>query len=248
MPESLRMAHPTANHLAGGPSGPDRPRVRVAILISGRGSNMQSLVQAALAEDLPVEICTVLSNRADAAGLAWARERGLPTDVLAHGGFDGRPAFDAALRARLEQLEPDYILLAGFMRVLGDELVRRFEGRIVNIHPSLLPAFPGLHTHARALAQGVQWHGCTVHFVTPELDHGPIIAQATIPVLADDTPERLADRLLPVEHRIYTQVLRWLAWRRVRLMPDGRVLVEGEPHRAWLGPTQFHEQDCHDHG
>ena len=235
------MAHPNANHLAGEASDRDRWRVRVAILISGRGSNMQSLVQAVTAEDLPVEICTVLSNRADAAGLSWARERGLPTDVLPHDGFGSRQAFDAALRARLEQLEPDYVLLAGFMRVLGADLVNRFRGRMINIHPSLLPAFPGLHTHTQAVAQGVQWHGCTVHFVTPELDHGPIIAQGVIPVLADDTPERLADRLLTVEHRVYAQVLRWLAWRRVRLTPDGRVRVLGEPHRAWLGAKQFHE-------
>lgn len=235
------MAHPNANHLDGEPSDRDRSRVRIAILISGRGSNMQSLVQAVTAEDLPVEICTILSNRADAAGLSWADARGLPTIVLPHADFESRQAFDAALQARLEQLAPDYILLAGFMRVLGADLVRRFRGRIINIHPSLLPAFPGLHTHAQALAQGVQWHGCTVHFVTPELDHGPIIAQGVIPVLADDTAGRLADRLLTVEHRIYTQVLRWLAWRRVHLMPDGRVRVQGESHRAWLGATQFHE-------
>jgi phosphoribosylglycinamide formyltransferase-1 len=241
MPESLRMAHPNANQLAGEPSDQNGPRVRVAILISGRGSNMQSLVQAVTAENLPVEICTVLSNRADAAGLAWARERGLPTDLLPHADFGSRQAFDAALQARLEQLAPDYVLLAGFMRVLGADLVHRFQGRIINIHPSLLPAFPGLHTHQQALAQGVQWHGCTVHFVTPELDHGPIIAQGVIPVRAGDTPERLADRLLTVEHRVYAQVLRWLAWRRVCLMPDGRVQVQGESHRAWLGATQFHE-------
>jgi phosphoribosylglycinamide formyltransferase-1 len=222
------------------PHSPDRP-IRVAILISGRGSNMQALAETVAAEGLPVDICTVLSNRADAAGLDWARARGLSAEVLAHRDFDSREAFDAALRARLDALAPDYILLAGFMRVLGADFVRHFDGRIVNIHPSLLPAFPGLHTHAQALAQGVQWHGCTVHFVTPVLDHGPIIAQGAIPVLAGDTPDTLAARLLPVEHRMYVQVLRWLAQGRVRLQADGLVSVEGAPHRAWAGPALFQE-------
>ncbi|MGA0583271.1 MAG: phosphoribosylglycinamide formyltransferase [Castellaniella sp.] len=222
------------------PHPPDRP-IRVAILISGRGSNMQALAETVAAEGLPVDICTVLSNRADAAGLGWARARGLPAEVLAHRDFDSREAFDAALRDRLDALAPDYILLAGFMRVLGADFVRHFDGRIVNIHPSLLPAFPGLHTHEQALAQGVQWHGCTVHFVTPVLDHGPIIAQAAIPVCADDTADSLAARLLPVEHRVYAQTLRWLAQGRVRLGKDGRVSVEDAPHRAWVGTTLFQE-------
>lgn len=228
------------------PHSPDRP-IRVAILISGRGSNMQVLAETIAAEKLPVDLCSVLSNRADAAGLDWAQARGLPAEVLPHRGFDSREAFDAALRERLDALAPDYILLAGFMRVLGADLVRHFDGRIVNIHPSLLPAFPGLHTHAQALAQGVQWHGCTVHFVTPVLDHGPIIAQGAIPVLADDTPDTLAARLLPVEHQIYAQVLRWLAQGRVRLLADGRVEVAQVSHRAWAGPVLFqkdhHEQE-----
>ncbi|CDM24731.1 phosphoribosylglycinamide formyltransferase [Castellaniella defragrans] len=222
------------------PHSPDRP-IRVAILISGRGSNMQALAEAVASEDLPVDICTVLSNRADAAGLDWARARGLPADVLAHRDFASRAAFDAALRARLDALAPDYILLAGFMRVLGADFVRHFEGRIINIHPSLLPAFPGLHTHEQALAQGVQWHGCSVHFVTAVLDHGPIIAQGAIPVLAGDTPDSLAARLLPVEHRIYVQTLRWLAQGRVRLLGDGRVAVADAPHRAWAGAVLFQE-------
>ena len=222
------------------PHSPDRP-IRVAILISGRGSNMQALAETVAAEGLSVDICTVLSNRADAAGLDWARERGLPTDVLAHRDFARREDFDAALQARLDALAPDYILLAGFMRVLGADFVRHFEGRIINIHPSLLPVFPGLHTHQQALAQGVQWHGCTVHFVTAVLDHGPIIAQGAIPVLTDDTPDTLAARLLPVEHQVYTQVLRWLAQGRVQVLADGRVAVEGAPHRAWAGPALYHE-------
>lgn len=231
--------------------------IRVAILISGRGSNLQSLVHAVRAEALAVEVCAVLSNRADAAGIVWARAQGLPAEVIAHRDFPDRDAFDAALLARLEALAPDYILLAGFMRVLGAGLVRRFAARIINIHPSLLPAFPGLHTHARALAQGVQWHGCTVHFVTAELDHGPIIAQGALAVQAHDTPETLAQRLLPLEHRLYVQVLRWLAAGRVHLGEDGRVQVDGEAHRAWLpaGPfdvaprdaAPFIDQDSHEH-
>lgn len=217
---------------------PERP-LRVAILISGRGSNMQALVRAVAAERLPVQVCTVLSNRADAAGLDWARAQGLPTESLSHRDYDSRDAFDAALLARLDALAPDAILLAGFMRVLGSDFVRHFNGRIINIHPSLLPAFPGLHTHQQALAQGVQWHGCTVHFVTPVLDHGPIIAQGAIPVLDGDTPDDLAARLLPVEHQVYVQVLRWLAQGRVMLRDDGRVDVPGAPHRAWAGDTLF---------
>ncbi len=217
---------------------PPRP-IRVAILISGRGSNMQALVRAVTNESLPVQICAVLSSRPDAPGLDWAHAHGLSTGIVSHRDFDNRQAFDAALQAHLDALEPDYILLAGFMRVLGAELVRHFAGRIINIHPSLLPAFPGLHTHAQALAQGVQWHGCTVHFVTPVLDHGPIIAQGAIPVLAEDTPERLAARLLPLEHRLYTQVLRWLAAGRIILQDDGRVQVRGESHRAWAGLAPF---------
>lgn len=223
------------------PHSPDRP-IRVAILISGRGSNMQALAETVAAEGLPVDICTVLSNRADATGLDWARARGLPAEVLAHRDFASREAFDAALQARLDALAPDYILLAGFMRVLGADFVHHFDGRIVNIHPSLLPAFPGLHTHEQALAQGVQWHGCTVHFVTPVLDHGPIIAQGAIPVQVDDTPDTLAARLLPVEHQVYTQTLRWLAQGRVRLGADGRVAVADVPHRAWAGTTLFQEE------
>lgn len=225
---------------------PERP-LRAVILISGRGSNMQALVDVVAAERLPVRICAVLSNRADAAGLDWARARGLPAECLSHRDFDSRDAFDAALLARLDALEPDVILLAGFMRVLGNDFVRHFNGRVINIHPSLLPTFPGLHTHQQALAQGVQWHGCTVHFVTPVLDHGPIIAQGVIPVLASDTPDSLAARLLPVEHRVYAQVLRWLAEGRVTLEEDGRVRVAGVEHRAWMGDTLFESQDRHEH-
>ncbi len=207
--------------------------VRFLILISGRGSNMQAIVRAIAARGLPAEVCAVLSNRADAAGLAWARSRGIPTEVLPHRDYDSREAFDQALAQRIEAHAPDYVLLAGFMRVLGPDLVRRFDGRIVNIHPSLLPAFPGLHTHAQALAQGVQWHGCTVHFVTPVLDHGPIIAQGAIPVLSGDTADALAERLLALEHHIYTEVVAWLSERRVAIDSDGLVRVQGIDRRAF---------------
>lgn len=238
------MASP-GNGVPAGRARAPRP-LRVAILISGRGSNMQALVQTIATEHLPVEVCTVLSNRADAAGLDWAREQGLATDVLVHRDYADREAFDAALQARLEQLDPDYILLAGFMRILGSTFVHRFQGRIINIHPSLLPAFPGLHTHAQALAQGVQWHGCTVHFVTPVLDCGPVIIQGAMPVLAGDTPDSLADRLLPLEHRVYVQTLRWLAQGRVQLRPEGRVDVLGVTHRAvvaWPPEDQDHDDE-----
>ncbi len=218
-----------AQTLAQQPASP----VRFLILISGRGSNMQSIVQAIAARGLPAEVCAVLSNRADAAGLEWARARGIPAEVLPHRAFDSREAFDRALARRIDELAPDYVLLAGFMRVLGAELVRRFEGRIVNIHPSLLPAFPGLHTHAQALAQGVQWHGCTVHFVTPVLDHGPIIAQGAIPVLPGDTADTLAARLLALEHHVYAEVAAWLARRQVSIGTDGLVRVDGVERRAF---------------
>uniref|UniRef100_UPI003341AB94 phosphoribosylglycinamide formyltransferase n=1 Tax=Castellaniella defragrans TaxID=75697 RepID=UPI003341AB94 len=207
--------------------------VRFLILISGRGSNMQAIVQAIAARGLPAEVCAVLANRADAAGLEWARSRGIPVEVLSHRAFDSREAFDQALARRIDALAPDYVLLAGFMRVLGADLVRRFDGRIVNIHPSLLPAFPGLHTHAQALAQGVQWHGCTVHFVTPVLDHGPIIAQGAIPVLPGDTADTLAGRLLALEHHVYAEVVAWLAGRRVAIGDDGLVRVDGVERRAF---------------
>ncbi len=196
---------------------------------------MQALVEVVRAERLPVQICAVVANRSAAEGLPWAHDQGINTKLLEHNKFASRADFDAALGAYLETLELDYILLAGFMRVLGAPLVKQFSGKIINIHPSLLPVFPGLATHAQALAAGVQWHGCTLHFVTPVLDQGPIIAQGVIPVLAGDTPEALAARLLPVEHALYVQVLRWLAEGRVQLLEDATVQVQGQPHRAWLG-------------
>jgi phosphoribosylglycinamide formyltransferase-1 len=187
-------------------------RKRVAILISGRGSNMAALIAAAKAPDYPAEIALVLSNKADAAGLEHARRDGIATAVVEHKKFGkDREAFDRAVQAVLEAHRIDIVCLAGFMRMLTTWFVGQWSGRMINIHPSLLPAFKGLHTHERALAEGATRHGATVHFVTPELDDGPIILQQSVPVHPDDTPERLAARVLEVEHRIYPQALRQVA-------------------------------------
>ncbi|MCS6996399.1 MAG: phosphoribosylglycinamide formyltransferase [Casimicrobiaceae bacterium] len=191
------------------------PRKRIAVLISGRGSNLGALLRA----DLAGTIVVVGSNRAEAAGLAHAQAAGVPTVVVPHADFATREAFDRALLAALNEYAPDLVVLAGFMRILTPVFTSAYAGRLINIHPSLLPAFPGLNTHARALAEGVKLHGCTVHFVTPELDRGPIIAQAAVPVEEDDTPETLAARVLAEEHRI-------LPWA-VRLFCEQRLVVEG---------------------
>jgi len=175
---------------------------------------MQKIVESCLADHCPADVLAVISNRADSTGLKWASERGIATKVISHTDFSSRNAFDTALRSLIDKYSPDYVLLAGFMRVLTPEFVQHFSGKLVNIHPSLLPAFPGLHTHAQALAKGVQVHGCTVHFVTPVLDHGPIIAQGVVPVLSEDTSESLAERVLAVEHVVYPQVAVWLAQGR----------------------------------
>jgi len=187
-------------------------RKRVAVLISGRGSNMVSLIEAAKAPDYPAEITLVVSNRPDAAGLAHARAAGIATEVLDHTRFGkDREAFERALQAVLEQNRIELICLAGFMRLLTPWFVERWPRRILNIHPALLPEFKGLHTHERAIAAAAKTHGATVHFVVPEMDSGPIIAQAEVPVLATDTPETLAARVLAVEHRIYPEALRRVA-------------------------------------
>lgn len=199
--------------------------MKAVVLISGRGSNMQALLEAGL----PVEFACVISNRPDAAGLAFASGRGVATAVVDHKAYPDRSGFDAALAAEIDRHAPDLVILAGFMRVLTDDFVRRYQGRMINIHPALLPAFPGLRTHERALAAGVKLHGCTVHFVTPEVDVGPIIAQAAVPVLADDTPDTLAARVLRQEHRIFPQAVAWIAAGRVELRADGTVALAGLP-------------------
>lgn len=192
---------------------------RCVILISGRGSNMQAILRARL----PLEIAAVLSNDAKAAGLEIARGAGIQTGAVDHRAFPDRAAFDARLAAEIDRHAPDVVVLAGFMRILGQAFVQRYAGRLVNIHPSLLPAFPGLHTHRRALAAGVRLHGCTVHFVTAEVDHGPIIVQAAVPVLPGDDEDTLAARVLVQEHRIYPQALAWLARDQIALTADGKV-------------------------
>jgi phosphoribosylglycinamide formyltransferase-1 len=193
-------------------------RKRVAVLISGRGSNMATLMAAAQAPDYPAEVVLVVSNRPDAPGLAYAGEAGIATAVVDHTTFgDDREAFDRALDAALTAARIEIVCLAGFMRLLTPWFVRRWSGRLLNIHPSLLPQFKGLHTHRRALAAGATQHGATVHFVVPELDSGPIVAQAAVPVLEGDTEDTLAARVLEVEHRIYPQALRQVAEGRAVL-------------------------------
>jgi len=195
----------------------------IVILISGRGSNLEAL----LAARLPARLAAVISNEPSAAGLATARRNGVPTMVLDHRAYGERAAFDAALAAEIGRHQPHLVVLAGFMRILTAGFVRAHAGRLMNIHPSLLPAFPGLHTHRQALQTGSRIHGCTAHFVTPDLDHGPIIIQAAVPVLPGDTEEQLAARVLREEHRIYPQAVRWFCEGRLTLTVDGRVLISG---------------------
>lgn len=206
----------------------------VVILISGRGSNMQALLEA----NLPCRIAAVISNRADAQGLEIARARDIPTAVVPHRDYADRASFDAALATEIDRHAPDVIALAGFMRILTDQFVERYRGKLINIHPSLLPAYPGIDTHERALQDGIKIHGCTVHFVTPTLDHGPIIIQAAVPVMRDDTPQTLSARVLREEHRIYTQAIRWLCRDQVRLNEQGRVFSNRleQPGAALISP------------
>jgi phosphoribosylglycinamide formyltransferase-1 len=198
----------------------------IVILISGRGSNMEALIAARDAGDLPVNIAAVISNRAAAQGLEMAVKAGIATHSIDHQAFAGREAFDTALAECIDGFAPDLVVLAGFMRILSDGFVRHYAGRLINIHPSLLPSFPGLHTHRRALEEGVCIHGCTVHFVTPALDHGPVIIQAAVPVLDDDSEESLAARVLAQEHLVYAQAVRWFAEDRLHL-ENGRVRLAG---------------------
>lgn len=190
----------------------------VVVLISGRGSNLQAMLDAG------IPVSAVISNRADAAGLELAARRGIPTAVVEHKRHATRESFDAALATEIDRHAPRLVALAGFMRVLTPGFVARYAGRLMNIHPSLLPAFPGLDTHARALAAGAKRHGCTVHFVTEQLDQGPIIAQASVPVLPGDTPEALAARVLAQEHLLYPRAIRWFL--------DGLLVIEGDRVRV----------------
>ncbi len=194
----------------------------IVILISGRGSNMEALLDA----KLPARVAAVISNNPQAKGLATAQRRGVATAVVDHRAFPDRPAFDAALAAEIDRHRPDLVALAGFMRVLTEAFIERYRGRLMNIHPSLLPALPGLDTHRRALAAGARVHGCTVHFVTPVVDSGPIISQASVPVQPGDSEDQLAARVLKEEHRIYPEAVRGFLEGRIRLGPDGAVTVD----------------------
>jgi len=199
---------------------------KIVILISGRGSNMQALLSA----KLPCRIAAVISNRADAQGLEIARQHGIATRVVEHRDYADRAAFDTALAEVIDSYQPDFVVLAGFMRILTTEFVEHYRGRLINIHPSLLPAYAGMNTHERALQDGVKIHGCTVHFVTPDLDHGPIIIQAAVSVLGHDTAQTLAARVLKEEHHIYAQAIRWLCAEQVRLNADGKVVSMRPQH------------------
>ncbi|HKT20247.1 MAG TPA: phosphoribosylglycinamide formyltransferase [Stellaceae bacterium] len=218
-------------------------RLKVAVLISGRGSNLQSLIAACAAPGFPAEITLVISNRADAAGLALAAEAKIPAAVIPHRDYPSREAFEAALTAALEKAGIELVCLAGFMRLLTPGFVSRWRDRLVNIHPSLLPAFPGLDTHARALAAGVRFAGCTVHFVRAETDNGPIIVQAAVPVLDGDDADRLAARVLAAEHKAFPLALKLIGEGRVRVR-DGRVEISpvgepaGSPPPSLLNPSE----------
>ena len=203
----------------------------VVVLLSGTGSNLQALIDNLQAGDNPARIGAVISNRADAYGLQRAAAAGIEARVLDHKEFEGREAFDAALMELIDGFNPKLVVLAGFMRILSADFVRHYQGRLLNIHPSLLPKYKGLHTHQRALEAGDREHGCSVHFVTEELDGGPLVVQAVIPVELDDTPETLAQRVHTQEHKIYPLAVRWFAEGRLSLGDQG-ALLDGEPLAA----------------
>jgi phosphoribosylglycinamide formyltransferase-1 len=203
---------------------------RIVILISGRGSNMEMIVQRCAREGWPAQVVAVISNKATAAGLQFAAAHGIATGVVEHKGFATREAFDAELACTIDDFEPDLVVLAGFMRILGVVFVQRYAGRLLNIHPSLLPAFPGLHTHQRALESGCKAVGATVHFVTAELDHGPIVMQAVVPVRANDDEASLSARVLASEHVIYPLSVRWFV--------EDRLVIEGNVVRQRDGASQ----------
>jgi len=205
-------------------SGNIATNARIVVLISGGGTNLQALIDAAQQQSLGGRIVGVISNRGDAGGLERAHLAGIATGVLSHRDYDSREDFDAALQQLIDDFRPDLVVLAGFMRILTTDFVNHYLGRLVNIHPSLLPAYPGLHTHQRALKAGDREHGTTVHFVTPELDGGPPVIQGRVPVLDDDTPETLAARVLTQEHRIYPAAVRWFCTGRLCLTPAGAEL------------------------
>ncbi|UTY58183.1 phosphoribosylglycinamide formyltransferase [Massilia sp. erpn] len=201
----------------------------IVILISGRGSNMEAVVRAAQAEQWPARIAAVISNKADAKGLEFAASHGIATAVVANKDYPSREAFDAALQSVIDGYAPDLVVLAGFMRILTPGFTAHYAGRMLNIHPSLLPLFPGLHTHEQALASGLAQHGATVHFVTAELDHGPMVDQVAVPILPGDTADTLAVRVLEQEHKLYPRAIRWFIEGRLTV-EDGKVHVDHTTH------------------
>ncbi len=205
---------------------------KLVILISGRGSNMEAIVRACAREGWPAEVAAVISNRPGAAGLEFAASHGIATAGVDHRAFDGRDSFDAALAAEIDRFAPDLVVLAGFMRILTPAFVAKYEGRMLNIHPSLLPSFKGIHTHQQALDAGVALHGASVHFVIPELDSGAIVAQAAVPVVAGDDADALAARVLAAEHTLYPRAVRWFVEGKLRL-DAGRAIVAPDEAR-WL--------------
>lgn len=211
--------------------------MKIAVLISGRGSNLQALIDACKDDDFPAEIALVLSNKSDAQGLDRARQAGIPTQALSPKDFADRETFDAAISDAIVAAGADFVCLAGYMRLLSEDFVRTWRDKLINVHPSLLPAFKGLHVHEQALEAGARFSGCTVHFVRPAMDDGPIIAQAVVPVLADDTPDTLAARILEQEHKIYPLAVKLIAEGRVRVSTE-RALVDGHlpPQGSLINP------------
>ena len=216
-----------------------KAKIRCVVLISGRGSNLSAILKATQSTDYPALIAGVVANKAEAPGLQLARDAGVPVLVVPNGDYPDRASYDQALQVAVDACRPDLVVLAGFMRILTPDFVTHYAGRMINIHPSLLPSFTGLHTHQRALEAGVRLHGCTVHFVTAELDHGPIIAQAAVPVFNDDDARTLAARVLKVEHQLYPLTVRWFAEGRLRVNGQ-RVCVDGltETPMTLMAPLQ----------
>jgi len=225
-------------------SGPATPSIPVVILISGRGSNLHAIIEAVSQDELPIDIRAVISNRPAAAGLQVAAEAGIATDVIDHTEFAERAAFDHALQARIDACQPELVILAGFMRILTEDFVTHYRGRMLNIHPSLLPEFPGLNTHQRALDAGCKVHGASVHFVTADMDGGPVFLQARVAVRADDTAEQIAGRVLEQEHQLYPQAIRLFAEGRLSLGDNDGVLLDGSVMEQPLQLTAWSDTPC----
>ncbi|MCW9035752.1 MAG: phosphoribosylglycinamide formyltransferase [Rhodospirillales bacterium] len=219
--------------------GTGRTKLKVGVLISGGGTNLQALIDACSENSFPVEICVVISNVADVKGLERAEKANIPTAVVSHKDYNGREPFEAAINEVLAQHKVKFVCLAGFMRILTDSFVRKWHDRLINIHPSLLPAFKGLHIHERVIDEGVRFTGCTVHFVRPAMDDGPIIIQAAVPVLPGDTPDILGARVLKSEHKIYPMALKLVAENKARIVGEKVVLLGTEtPELALLNPCE----------